>query len=180
MIDKFKYLSESEPKDSWYRGENKLFIPLRNAINCIDGLNCGRPAFRPYSSETSHAVHFIIEVEDEDVMGFAFRILTRALDRRYNGVDEWVCKLEHTDNRNMYIIWLDSGMNTRNNEISDVVEDSNRVAENIMAVLDDKRTLTFFNNGSTSDTDFRHINSKQFEKISKQMERAKKLKKVLD
>ena len=180
MSDKFKYLSESEPKDSWYRGENKLFVPLRNAINCINGLNCARPAFRPYVEEKSHAVHFTIEVEDESVMWFAFRILTRALDRRYNGVTEWVCKLEHTDTRNLYIIWLDSGMNTRNNELIDVVEDSNRIASNIMAVLDNEHTLTFFNSGLTSDRDFGHTNSEQFEKIAKKMERAKKLKKVLD
>lgn len=181
QINKFNYLSEEEIKDIWYKEENKLFEPLRNAINCINVLSCSRPAYQPYSKIESHAVHFIINVTNEKVIGAGLRVLTRAIDRRYNGVVDWECKIEHTDHDRHYIIWLDSGYNTRNKDLSEVVAESNEISFNIMNVLDTQSTLDFFEkNNSYTKHGYDHINSKKFKKIEKIHKRSEKIENLIN
>jgi len=181
QIDKFYYMNRSVIKDILHREENIQFEPLRNSINCINGLSCGNPTYQPYPKKESQAVCFIINVIDESVMGTAFRILTRSLDKRYGGVPEWVCKLQHTDTGNNYIIWLDSGSNTRNKELSEITNESNIIKDNIMFILDKQSILEFFERDKNKENiDHGHINTEDFEKIKIIHERSKKIEGIIN
>lgn len=173
-ISKFDYLAKEESKDIWYRPQNHLFDELRHSINCINGISCGRPIYQPYEDKNSHGVHCIVSISDDANLGVAMRILTRAMDSRYGGPIDWVSKLNHTDTGSKFILWIDSGHNTRNKELSTLVNEANNISNNIRKILDDEHLLSFF----WSD-DVKHINTKELKNIRKIHSRDQKLNELL-
>ena len=184
-LHKFDYLSEPEVKDSWYRPENKEFLPLRNAINCIGGFISERPIYHPYKVETSAALKISISV-DEFKISPAMKILTRALDVRYGGVD-WDCKIMHTDQQPYFHIWIDTKDGSKSKSLTKLIEESNRVAHNIMFAIDNVNLINGFestweklSDDSYWGYDYGHVNSEMFELISKAQNRKIKLKDLLE
>jgi hypothetical protein len=178
-LKKFNYLSDPEVKDIWYKPENKEFEKLRNAINCIGGLISDRPIWNPYNICTN-GMQVMISV-DEFKISPAMKILTRALDNRYGGSSDWECKMIHTDQEPYFKMNLDTGFGIKC--LNQIVEESDRVSENIMRTIDDISTIDMFestwlkrsDDSSYWGYDYGHINSEMFEIIERTQNRMNKL-----
>ena len=138
---------------------------------------CPSPIYQPYDGNNTPAMHITLSIINEFDVSQGMKILTRALDPRYGGSDDWVCKMIHTDTSPYFKVWVDTGVGSKSKTLEELVIESNIIARNIMWVLDNNKLIDSFESSwvKLRDHDYGHINSKEFEIIVKLQNRNYKL-----